>query len=126
LSIKIGCGVGECGACSVMVDEVVIDSCIYLGVWADGKSIRTVEGFSKDGEMSPVQKAYVDEGAIQCGFCTAGFVVKSTNFVEKNRGKQITREEIRKSHAGNICRCTGYNSIVDAVEKCCQGKKEEK
>jgi len=116
-SVKQGCGVGECGACSVLIDDVLIDSCIYLAVWADGKSIRTVEGESRDGILSPVQKAYVEEGAVQCGFCTPGFVMASTSFVEKNRGKKVDRETIRKEHAGNICRCTGYQSIIQAVEK---------
>lgn len=116
-SVKQGCGVGECGACSVLVDDVLIDSCIYLAVWADGKSIRTVEGESRNGELSPVQKAYVEEGAVQCGFCTPGFVMASTSFVERNKGKKVDREEICKEHAGNICRCTGYQSIIQAVEK---------
>ena len=117
-SIKKGCGVGECGACSVLIDDVLTDSCIYLAVWADGKSIRTAEGESKDGELSRVQKAYVDAGAVQCGFCTPGMVMASTSFIEKNKGKTVTREEIRKGHAGNLCRCTGYSSIVNAVEAC--------
>ncbi len=117
-SIKQGCGVGECGACSVLIDEVLTDSCIYLAVWADGKSIRTTEGESKDGKMSRVQQAYVDAGAVQCGFCTPGLVMATTSFVEKNKGKKVSREEIRKGHSGNLCRCTGYNSIVNAVEDC--------
>jgi aerobic-type carbon monoxide dehydrogenase small subunit (CoxS/CutS family) len=117
-SIKHCCGVGECGACSVLIDGVLTDSCIYLAVWADGKSIRTVEGESKDGELSRVQKAYVDAGAVQCGICTPGLIMASTAFVEKNKGKKVSREEIRKGHSGNLCRCTGYNSIVNAVEDC--------
>ena len=75
---KEGCGVGECGACSVIVDDVLVDSCIYLAVWADGKTIRTIEGESTDGKLTPVQQAYVDEGAVQCGFCTPGFVMATT------------------------------------------------
>ncbi len=114
---KEGCGVGECGACSVLIDGLLVDSCIYLAVWADGKSIRTSEGESVDGKLSPVQEAYVTEGAVQCGFCTPGFVMASTSFVEKNRGKAVTRDDICREHAGNICRCTGYKSIVNAVEK---------
>ncbi len=126
---KEGCGVGECGACSVLVDDVLVDSCIYLALWADGKSIRTIEGEVKDGELTKVQKAYVDEGAVQCGFCTPGFVMATTSFAEKNNGKPVTEAEIRKAHAGNLCRCTGYQNILKAVEKSvepcgCKTKKE--
>ncbi len=117
ISIKQGCGVGECGACSVLVDGLLVDACIYLAVWAEGKSIRTVEGESIDGKLSAVQEAYVEEGAVQCGFCTPGFVMASTSFVEQHKGKTVSREDIRREHAGNICRCTGYKSIVNAVEK---------
>lgn len=116
-SAKQGCGVGECGACSVLVDDLLVDSCIYLAIWADGKSIRTAEGECRDGELSAVQKAYVEKGAVQCGFCTPGFIMASTAFREKFKGKTITRNEIRREHAGNICRCTGYESIIEAVEK---------
>lgn len=114
---KEGCGVGECGACSVLVDEVLVDSCIYLAVWADGTAIRTVEGEAKGGKLSSVQQAYVDEGAVQCGFCTPGFIMASTSFVEKHKGRDVSEIEIRKGHAGNLCRCTGYQNILKAVEK---------
>jgi len=115
--VKEGCGVGECGACSVLVDDVLVDSCIYLAVWADGKKVRTIEGEAKNGELSKVQKAYVDEGAVQCGFCTPGFVMATTSFVEKSQGENVSQDEIRKAHAGNLCRCTGYQNILKAVEK---------
>jgi len=117
-STKEGCGVGECGACSVLIDEVLVDACIYMAVWADGKTIRTAEGESKNGKLSSVQQAYVDEGAVQCGFCTPGLIMASTAFVEKQKGKPVTTADIRKGHAGNICRCTGYTSIINAVDKC--------
>ncbi len=116
-SIKQGCGVGECGACSILVDDILVDSCIYLAVWADGKKIRTAEGESRDGELSIVQQAYVDEGAVQCGFCTPGLIMASTSFVEKYKGKKVSHTKIRKEHAGNICRCTGYQTIINAVKK---------
>lgn len=116
--VKEGCGAGECGACSVIVDDVLVDSCIYLAVWADGKQVRTVEGEAKDGKLSKVQQAYVDEGAVQCGFCTPGFIMATTAFAEKCTDKKVTHDEIRKFHAGNLCRCTGYQNILSAVEKC--------
>lgn len=114
---KQGCGVGECGACSVLIDDVLVDSCIYLAVWADNKTIRTVEGEAKKGKLSKVQQAYVDEGAVQCGFCTPGFIMATTSFTEKCNGQDVSEDEIRKAHAGNLCRCTGYQNILKAVEK---------
>lgn len=117
ISTKEGCGVGECGACSVLIDEVLVDACIYMAVWADGKTIRTAEGESKEGKLSTVQQAYIDEGAVQCGFCTPGLIMASTTFVEKQKGQPVNKDDIRKAHAGNICRCTGYKSIINAVEK---------
>ena len=123
-SIKQGCGVGECGACTVIVDDDIIDTCIYLAVWADGKSVRTLEGESRNGELSTVQQGYVDEGAVQCGFCTPGLVMTTTSFVEKHKGESITKEEIRKAHAGNTCRCTGYQTVLAVAEKCLEPAKE--
>ncbi len=117
---KEGCGVGECGACSVLVDEVLVDSCLYLAAWVDGKAIRTVEGEAKNGKLSTVQQAYVEEGAVQCGFCTPGFIMATTSFVEKHQGREVSEEQIRKGHAGNLCRCTGYQNILKAVEKSCK------
>ena len=116
-SVKQGCKVGECGACSVLVDDVLIDSCIFLGLWANGKKIKTLEGQAKQGKLSKVQQAYVDKGAIQCGFCTPGFVMATTSFVEKHKEKNVTIDEIKKNHAGNLCRCTGYQNILKAVKK---------
>ena len=116
-SSKQGCGVGECGACTVLVDNIPVDSCIFLAVWADGKTIRTAEGEAKGNRLSRVQQAYVDAGAVQCGFCTPGLVMSSTAFIEKHKGQPVTREEIRRGHAGNLCRCTGYDAIIAAVEK---------
>jgi len=117
-SVKEGCGVGECGACTVLMDNIPVDSCITLAVWAEGKTIRTVEGESRDGQLSRVQQAYVDAGAVQCGFCTPGLIMTTTGFVEKHKNGKISREDIRKSHAGNLCRCTGYETIINAVEMC--------
>lgn len=112
---KKGCEVGECGACTVIIDGVTVDSCLYLAIWADGKEVRTIEGEAKNGNLSRIQQAFVDEGAVQCGFCTPGFVMSATALVES--GEQLSREEIKKGMAGNLCRCTGYQNIVRAVEK---------
>ena len=123
---KQGCGVGECGACAVLVDGNTMDSCIYLAVWADGKDITTVEGLSApDGSLSDIQRNYVDKGAVQCGFCTPGFVVSTTALLNKNSNP--SKEEIRRGLSGNLCRCTGYQKILDAVEATVeQRRKKEK
>ena len=118
ISVKQGCAVGECGACTVLIDGQPIDACIYLAVWANGRSIRTVEGESRNDKLSKVQQAFVDEGAVQCGICTPGFIMAATAFVEKHRNQKVSREEIRRGLAGNLCRCTGYGSIVTSVQKC--------
>ena len=124
VSVKEGCGVGECGACTVLVDELPVDSCLYLALWVDGCAIRTVEGEAKDGKLSQVQQAYLDTGAVQCGFCTPGLIMASTAFVEKHQGqKKVSRHEIRRAHAGNLCRCTGYEGIIRAVEQCLTQKE---
>lgn len=117
---KQGCGVGECGACSVLIDGIPYDTCIYLAVWADGKQITTIEGVAaKNGELSDVQKAFVDEGAVQCGFCTPGFVLTTTAMAAS--GKDYTRDEIKRELSGHLCRCTGYQSILKAAEKSLEG-----
>ena len=114
-SVKKGCEVGECGACTVIIDGETIDSCIYLAVWAEGKNIRTLEGLEKNGELTRIQEAFIEEGAIQCGFCTPGFIMSATVLLE--HGEKLSRDAIRKHMAGNLCRCTGYENIVNAVEK---------
>lgn len=112
---KKGCEVGECGACAVMINGESIDSCIYLAVWVDGKEVRTIEGIEKDGKLSEMQQAFVDEGAIQCGFCTAGLVVSATALEE--RGEKMSKDEMKKEMSGHLCRCTGYHNIASAVDK---------
>lgn len=121
ISVKEGCSVGECGACTVRVDGVAIDSCLYLAVWADGKSIRTVEGERQGNELSDVQQAFIDEGAVQCGFCTPGLVMASAALLDKTDRRPLTDAEIRRGLSGNLCRCTGYQNVVRAVKKCCKG-----
>lgn len=115
-SVKKGCEVGECGACTVLVDGEAIDSCIYLAMWADGKSVITVEGLkSREGDLSPIQKAFIEEAAVQCGFCTPGIIMSAVEIV--GTGKRYTREELRKLISGHLCRCTGYEKILDAVAR---------
>ena len=113
--VKCGCHVGECGACTVLIDGIPTDSCIYMAVWADGKNIVTIEGVKKDGKLSKVQQAFIDEGAVQCGFCTPGLVLTSTALV--NSGKKYTDEEIKREISGHLCRCTGYQKIFNATKK---------
>ncbi len=120
-SVKHGCGVGECGACTVLVDGIAVDSCLYLAIWAAGKKIRTVEGESRQGRLSPVQEAYIEAGAVQCGFCTPGLIMTTTALLEKHTGRSLSRKALRQGHAGNLCRCTGYQAIIDAAERA--GKK---
>lgn len=115
-SVKKGCEVGECGACTVLIDGVSKNSCIYLTVWADGHEIITVEGIrGKNGLLHPIQQAFVDEAAIQCGFCTPGLVLTGVELV--NSGKKYTRAELREQISGHLCRCTGYENILRALEK---------
>jgi carbon-monoxide dehydrogenase small subunit len=114
--VKKGCEVGECGACTVIINGESFNSCIYLAIWADGKDILTVEGLTGEkGELSPVQQAFVDEGAVQCGFCTPGFLLTAHEIAAS--GKQYTDDELRKLLSGHLCRCTGYVNILRAVKK---------
>ena len=115
-SVKRGCGVGECGACTVLIDGVAIDACLYLTMWAEGKHILTTEGLkSPTGELTEIQQAFIDEAAVQCGFCTPGLIMTGVELVES--GRKYTREELRKLISGHLCRCTGYENILNAIEK---------
>lgn len=115
-SVKKGCEVGECGACNVLIDGETFNSCIYLAVWAEGKRVRTLEGLmGPDGELSDIQQAFIDEAAIQCGFCTPGFIMSAVELLESR--KEYTDDEIRKHLSGHLCRCTGYENILRAVKK---------
>ena len=115
-SVKKGCEVGECGACNVIIDGRCYNSCIYLAVWADGKNIRTLESLlGPNGELSDIQQAFVEEAAVQCGFCTPGFIMTAVELLES--GREYTDDELRKALSGHLCRCTGYEYILRAVKK---------
>ena len=115
-SVKKGCEVGECGACNVLIDGEAFNSCIYLAVWAEGKQVRTLEGLlGPNGELSDIQQAFMEEAAIQCGFCTPGFILTAVEILES--GKEYTDAELRKLLSGHLCRCTGYENILRAVKK---------
>jgi len=110
---KIGCNRGECGACTVLVDGAPVFSCSTLAVWADGRDIVTVEGLERDGNVSPLQQAFMDHNAPQCGFCTSGQLMTATALLD--RIPQPTTGEVREAMVGNLCRCSNYNAIVEAV-----------
>ena len=112
--VKEGCGKGECGACTVIMDGDSVLSCLTLAVEADGKEITTIEGLAKNGQLHSLQQAFIDEGAIQCGFCTPGMILTAKALLDKN--PHPTREEIKTGINGNICRCTGYAKVVNAIE----------
>jgi aerobic-type carbon monoxide dehydrogenase small subunit (CoxS/CutS family) len=116
---KRGCETVSCGACTVTIDDMAVKSCSILAVQAEGKRVRTVEGLEADGKLAPIQKSFLDHGAYQCGFCTPGMLMTSEAFLKEN--PTPTKEEIKESIEGNICRCTGYNSIVRAVEAVVKG-----
>ena len=110
---KLGCERGECGACTVLVDDKPVYSCSYLAVWADGKTVMTVEGLSRDGKLAPLQEAFVAHDAPQCGFCTSGQLMAATALLKANPTPTVA--DVRAGLAGNICRCSNYNRIVEAV-----------
>jgi aerobic-type carbon monoxide dehydrogenase small subunit (CoxS/CutS family) len=110
----IGCDTGNCGACSVIVDGVLVKSCMMLAIQADGATIETVEGLANDGELNGLQQSFSDHHALQCGYCTPGMLMSATALLRAN--KQPSETEIRKAIQGNICRCTGYVNIVEAIK----------
>jgi len=120
---KRGCEVGECGACTVLLDGVPTDSCLMLAALADGKDILTIEGISSGRELSVLQQAFVDEGAIQCGYCTPGMILTAHALLKKN--KNPTAEDIKRELAGNMCRCAAYNQIINAVQKAAREENKD-
>ena len=113
-SVKKGCEVGECGACTVILEGEAVDSCIVLAASVEGKHVTTVEGLAKNGKLDPVQQAVLDHHALQCGFCTPGFLMSAKALLDKKPNP--TRDEIKTAIAGNLCRCTGYQQLVEAFE----------
>jgi len=116
---KKGCGIGDCGACTVLMDGVPVFSCLVLAVEADGHEIMTIEGMAEGPELHPIQQAFVEKGAIQCGFCTPGMVLNAYALLQEN--PEPSEKEIRRAISGNLCRCTGYQKIVEAIGEA--GKK---
>jgi len=117
----VGCVIGECGACSILIDGKVVKSCLHFAVQADGREVTTIEGLAKDGELSSIQEAFVKHYAFQCGYCTPGMVITSHALLQTN--PDPSEEEIRKALAGNLCMCTGYVQIVDAVKDAAEKQK---
>ncbi|GAH63104.1 unnamed protein product, partial [marine sediment metagenome] len=113
---KYGCGIGECGTCTVLLDSEPVLSCLTLAVTVDGKEITTIEGLARGDELHPLQKAFLKNGAVQCGFCTPGMILTATALLKENPNP--TEDEIREYMRGNLCRCTGYNQIITAIKSC--------
>ena len=123
-SVKKGCEVGECGACTIIMDGKTINSCIYPAAFVEGHEILTLEGVTKpDGTLDPIQQAFIDEAAVQCGFCTPGFIMEGVAIAAT--GKKYTRDELRELISGHLCRCTGYENILNALEKVCGVNSEQ-
>ena len=118
---KRGCSTGSCGACTVLLDGAAVKSCSVLAIQADGAEVATVEGLSQGAELTPLQKSFLDHGAFQCGFCTSGMLMSATAFLKQ----EPVPEDIKKGIQGNICRCTGYNSILRAIQAVAEGKYEQ-
>lgn len=123
LGTKEGCGEGECGACTVIMDGETVNSCMVMAFQAHNSEIITIEGLEKNGKLDPVQRAYIDVGAVQCGFCIPGMVLSTKALLDKNINP--TEEEIREGLSGNLCRCTGYSKMMDATNLSKKYIKEE-
>jgi carbon-monoxide dehydrogenase small subunit len=111
---KEGCGIGECGACTVLIDGIPVNACLVLAPKVAGRKVETVEGLGSQESLHPLQKSFIDHGAIQCGFCTPGILMSSKALLEANSNP--TREEVKEAISGHLCRCTGYHQIIEAIE----------
>jgi len=118
IGTKISCGEGECGACTVLVDGLTVTSCIYPALKAQGREVATIEGLAEDGKLHPIQQAFIDATAPQCGYCIPGMIMSATALLDDKPNP--TREEIKEGIAGNLCRCTGYYQIIEAIELAAQ------
>lgn len=114
MGAKLGCGIGECGACTVLLNGVPVKACITPAAQCEGAEVITIEGLAENDRLHPLQQAFIDHNAVQCGFCTAGFIMTALGFLKEN--PRPSREEIRQAISGNLCRCTGYVQIIDAIE----------
>ncbi len=120
---KYACGIGECGACTVLLDGEPVLSCLTLAITVAGKEITTIEGLAQGDELHPLQRAFLEQGAVQCGFCTPGMILTATALLKEN--PQANEEEIRENMRGNLCRCTGYVQIIKAIKSCTEGGGNE-
>ncbi len=121
--VKEGCSVGECGACTVLLDGKAVHSCMILTAQVDGSEVMTVEGLEKDGNLDPLQQSFIDHQAVQCGFCTPGMLMSAKSLLNENPNPD--REDIKTAIEGNLCRCTGYEQIIEAVEAVTPKNEEE-
>jgi len=121
--VKKGCGTGDCGACAVLFNGRAVNACLVLAAKADGSQVTTIEGLAKDGKLHPVQEAFLDEGAVQCGYCTPGMIIAAVDLI--NRNPNPSEEEIKAGISGNLCRCTGYVKQIRAIQTAAKRMREK-